>query len=149
MKIIVGPWKDDWKQIAWNVKDKLWLGFTFSKIKDDEIKRLVEKSIVWTNDFPSLCKTKKKQSSLNNKSKEHPVPQAWRKTTTNNRLTKIIVGPKDDWQQVAWNVKDKLWLGFTFSKIKDDEIKRLVKKSIVWTNDFPQVYAKQKKSKVA
>jgi hypothetical protein len=43
---------------------------------DDEIKRLVGKSIVRTNDFPSLCRKKKKQSSLNNKLEEHPVPQA-------------------------------------------------------------------------
>jgi hypothetical protein len=41
---------------------------------DDEIKRLVGKSIVRTNDFPSLCR--KKASSLNNKLEEHPVPQA-------------------------------------------------------------------------
>jgi hypothetical protein len=37
---------------------------------DDEIKRLVGKSIVRTNDFPSLCR--KKQSSLNKKLEEHP-----------------------------------------------------------------------------
>jgi hypothetical protein len=42
---------------------------------DDEIKRLVGKSIVRTNDFPSLCR-KKAKSSLNNKLEEHPVPQA-------------------------------------------------------------------------
>jgi hypothetical protein len=41
---------------------------------DDEIKGLVGKSIVRTNDFPSVCR--KKQSSLNNKLEEHPVPQA-------------------------------------------------------------------------
>jgi hypothetical protein len=41
---------------------------------DDEIKRLVRKSNVRTNDFPSL--RRKKQSSLHNKLEEHPVPQA-------------------------------------------------------------------------
>jgi len=40
---------------------------------DDEIKRLVGKSIVRTNDFPSLCR--KKHSSLNYKLEEHPVPK--------------------------------------------------------------------------
>jgi len=76
-----------------------WMGIYEEEkqvLVDDEIKRLVGKSIVRTNDFPSLCR-KKAKSSLNNKLEEHPVPQAWRKTTTNNRLMKIIVGPMKRW----------------------------------------------------
>jgi hypothetical protein len=59
---------------------------------DDEIKRLVRKSIVRTNDFPSPWR--KSKVAYTTSLEEHPVPQAWRKTITNNRLMKIIVGPK-------------------------------------------------------
>ena len=53
---------------------------------DDEIKRLVGMTF-------QVYEKKKKQNSLNKKWVEHPVPQSRRKTTTNNKLMKIIVGP--------------------------------------------------------